>query len=169
MTRSSSSAPTGATKMRRLMTAALSLVLAGTAFVTLPAAGAAVTAASAPSAFTGDSARPATQRYFSSPSGNIGCALNRRYARCDINKHTYSPPPKPASCNFDWGQSLQVHKRARFICVSDTVAISDRVLQYGDSLRLGNKKCTSRRSGMVCRNLQTEHGFRLSRDDVDRF
>ncbi len=118
---------------------------------------------SAPSAFAGVSAQPASQRYFSSPSGNIGCALNRRYARCDIKKHTYSPPPKPANCDFDWGNSLQVHKRARFIC------ISDRVLQYGDSLRLGNKKCTRRRSGMVCRNLRTEHGFRLSRADVDRF
>lgn len=169
MTRSSFTARTGATQRRRLMTAALSLALAGTAFLTLPAAGAAVTPASAPTAFAGDSAQPASQRYFSSPSGNIGCALNRRYARCDIKEHTYSPPAKPANCNFDWGQSLQVHKRARFICVSDTVAISDRVLQYGDSLRLGNKKCTSRRSGMVCRNLRTEHGFRLSRDDVDRF
>lgn len=62
-----------------------------------------------------------------------------------------------------------MHKRARFVCVSDTVAVGDRVLQYGNSLRVGNKKCTSRRSGMVCRNVRTGHGFRLSRDDVDRF
>ena len=60
-------------------------------------------------------------------------------------------------------------ERAHFVCVSDTVAVDDRVPKYGDSLRRGSKKCTSRRSGMVCRNLRSGHGFRLSRDDVDRF
>ncbi len=157
----------GSTRKCRLTTAALALALAGTAFAVIPAAGTAATAATGAAA--GDSAPQPSQRYFKSPSGNIGCALDRRHARCDINNYNYSPPPKPADCNFDWGPSMQVKKHARFICVSDTVAIGDRVLHYGKSLRVGNKKCTSRRSGMVCRNLRTGHGFRLSRADVDRF
>lgn len=143
---------------------ALTLAVVAAGFAAIPAS-----AGSTAPAATGATERGSRHVYFTSPSGNIGCLLTRRRARCDIAEYNYSPPPKPASCDFDWGQSLQVRKRAHFICVSDTVAVGDRVLRYGDSLRRGNRKCTSRRSGMVCRNLHTGHGFRLSRDDVDRF
>lgn len=158
-----SPARAGIAAIGRLVAVGLTLVVVGAALAAVPAS-----AGTAPAA-AGPVERTSRNVYFTSPSGNIGCLLTRRAARCDIAEYNYSPPPKPASCDFDWGQSLQVRKRAHFVCVSDTVAVGDRVLRYGDSLRRGNKKCTSRRSGMVCRNLHTGHGFRLSRDDVDRF
>jgi hypothetical protein len=106
---------------------------------------------------------------FASPSGNIGCYVNRHFARCDIAAHTWKAPQKPASCDFDWGDSLLLRRATRFGCISDTVLGARHVLRYGHSVRFGNKKCTSRKSGMVCRNLDTGHGFRLARDSYRRF
>jgi len=152
------------TAIVRPAAAALTLGVAAATLIAMPASG----GAPAPAA-TGSTEGVSKTVYFKSPSGNISCGLSRRLARCDISEYSYSPPPKPQSCDFEWGGSLWVRKRASFECVSDTVAIGDRVLEYGDSLRRGYKKCTSRRAGMVCRNLITGHGFRLSRYDVDRF
>jgi hypothetical protein len=89
--------------------------------------------------------------------------------RCDIGEHRWQAPPKPAWCEFDWGSSVQLRHRARFGCVSDTVLHAPHVLRYGHAVRFGDKKCVSRRTGMVCRNLATGHGFRLARDAYRRF
>jgi hypothetical protein len=112
---------------------------------------------------------------FRSPSKNIYCHISGaapyNEARCDIHQHTFHAPPKPASCQFDWGQSLMVHHRARWACVSDPATGSLHVptLGYGQSKTLGHIRCTSRRTGMVCRNLSTGHGFKLSRAAVRLF
>jgi hypothetical protein len=143
---------------------AAAVIVAAAAFTAIPpSAGSA-----APTGIRSTDSVPGSV-YFQSPSGNISCVLSASYARCDVDEYSYTPPPRPASCDFDWGQTLELKRRARFGCVSDTVAISDRVLHYGDSLSRGDKTCTSRRSGMVCRNLDTGHGFRMSRYGMVRF
>lgn len=110
---------------------------------------------------------------FSSPSGNIGCYLSRHHVACDISDISdigYTPPPKRASCGYDWGRNLDLVKRAHFFWASASVMSSDRVLRYGDAaLRRGNERCISRRSGMTCVSLRTGHGFELSRYGADRF
>lgn len=113
---------------------------------------------------------------FSSPSGNIGCmgetgggnAVNE--IRCDIRTHSYRPPAKPASCDFDWGGGLSVMRRGRasWNCVSDTVLGSKSKLAYGTSRRIGGITCKSSKAGMRCTNA-AGHGFFLSRTRAYRF
>jgi len=109
---------------------------------------------------------------FKSPSGNIGCVLDKRDGvRCDIREKSWTAPPKPSWCDVDWGGGLQVgrRKRASFVCAGDTVLGADRTLGYGSSIRRGRFECFSRRTGMRCVNHRTHHGFRLSRQHAVRF
>jgi hypothetical protein len=108
---------------------------------------------------------------FHSPSGNIRCVIAARiYTRCDITQRNWRPPPKPRSCEFDWGNTLEVrlHGHGRFGCVSDAVE-PGRVLPYGESIARGRFRCRSRRTGMRCVNTRNGHGFALSRERVHRF
>ena len=108
---------------------------------------------------------------FHSPSGNIRCVIAAKiYTRCDITVRDWRPPPKPRSCEFDWGNTLEVglRGRGRFGCVSDAID-PGRVLAYGDSIQRGRFRCRSRRSGMRCVNMRNGHGFALSRERVRRF
>ncbi len=108
---------------------------------------------------------------FHSPSGNIRCVIAKTsFTRCDITDRDWSPPPKPSSCEFDWGDSLRVgvRGRGRFVCVSDAVD-SGRTLDYGESIKRGRFRCSSRTSGMRCVNVRNGHGFALSRQRVRRF
>lgn len=109
--------------------------------------------------------------FFESPSGNIRCVIDATsLARCDITARDWTPPPKPRSCPGDWANGLQVNLRGRgrFTCASDAVP-GGRVLAYGESIRRGRFRCTSRRTGMRCVNLRSEHGFALSRARARRF
>jgi hypothetical protein len=109
--------------------------------------------------------------FFHSPSGNIRCVIDRTsFTRCDIARRDWSPPPKPESCEFDWGNSLGLGFRGRghFICVSDAVDMGRR-LDYGETIRRGRFRCRSKVTGMRCVNLRNRHGFALSRQRVRRF
>jgi hypothetical protein len=92
------------------------------------------------------------------------------FTRCDITERNWSPPPKPRSCPGDWGNGMVVNLRGkgRFTCVNDAVP-AGRVLAYGDSIRRGRFRCTSRRSGVRCVNARNGHGFKLSRELARRF
>jgi hypothetical protein len=108
---------------------------------------------------------------FHSPSGNIRCVIAAKvYTRCDITQRDWRPPPKPRTCDFDWGNTLEVAFRGRgkFGCVSDAID-PGRVLAYGESIQRGRFRCRSRRSGMRCMNTRNRHGFALSRERVRRF
>ena len=109
--------------------------------------------------------------WFSSPSKNIGCYMTLSSVRCDVISHSYRPAPKPASCHFAWGPSLQVRTTGKggFRCVSDTVAGSARILNYGASLTVGPFTCTSRTTGMTCTDTKDGHGFRISRTSYSLF
>lgn len=109
---------------------------------------------------------------FTTPSGNIGCAMDRQFARCDVWRHSWKAPPKPRGCRLDWGQGMYVFTkgRGRFVCAGDTT-INPRaaVLGYGRSRRAGRFTCTSRRSGMTCSHSGSGHGFTVSRTSYRAF
>jgi hypothetical protein len=109
--------------------------------------------------------------HFQSPSGNIGCVLDRHGVRCDIAERDWKPPPKPDWCELDWGQGIALgrHGRAEIVCAGDTTLHAEQVLAYGDALRRGRFRCTSKRSGMRCVNRRNDHGFVLSRQREKRF
>jgi hypothetical protein len=109
---------------------------------------------------------------FSSPSHNIGCAVDQGFARCDVRSRTWKPPAKPKRCMLDWGQGLLVGAtgRGQFVCAGDTTLDpSGAVLPYGRSRGVGRFSCTSRIAGMTCRNARSGHGFTISRTGYRRF
>jgi len=103
--------------------------------------------------------------FFETPSHNIGCVISKSGARCDIREHAWTPPPKPRSCEVDWGFGLTVGQRgfARWVCAGDTVFGGRKVLGYRKSIERGRFKCTSYRNGIRCVNTRNDHGFRLAR------
>ena len=67
---------------------------------------------------------------FVSPTGNVSCMVDADFARCDIIDRDWSPPPRPADCEFDYGQgiSLAPGEQAQFVCAGDTAFGPDEVL-----------------------------------------
>ena len=111
--------------------------------------------------------------FFQTPSHNIGCAYSTSPAnlRCDIRTGLKPPPPKPRGCMNDWtfGYEMSARGRARTVCAGDTVfSPSARVIRYGTTWRAGAFSCSSRRTGLRCRN-RSGHGFFLSRQHSYRF
>jgi hypothetical protein len=108
---------------------------------------------------------------FVSPSGNIACAMSAASARCDLQTRTWSLPPRPANCEFDWGGSLKVTGQGPgfLACTSDSPFGVTAVLAYGTRSVIGSMACTSAETGMTCRNTVTGHGFSVSRDDYSVF
>ena len=108
---------------------------------------------------------------FQSPSGNIGCYMDGKGVRCDIVKRAWTPPPKPPSCELDWGQGVFVgrHGKAAFVCAGDTAINEERVLGYGESISRGRFRCVSKETKVKCVNERSEHGFKLSKQRVRLF
>jgi hypothetical protein len=134
--------------VRMLLLSALALVLMGAA------------AASA-SAF----------KAFVSPTHNIGCIMEARSVRCDIRDHSWISPPKPRSCDVDYGGGVAVGRggKASFVCAGDTVLEAGPVLPYGESATKGRFRCVSSEAGMRCVNKRNGHGFLLSKQKVRLF
>lgn len=103
---------------------------------------------------------------FVSPTGNVSCMIDADWARCDIIDRDWSPPPRPADCEFDYGQgiSLAPGEQAEFVCAGDTAFGPDEVLPYGESITAGVLRCESAELGITCRDIQTSHGFSISRE-----
>lgn len=124
---------------------------------------------------------------FVTPSGNINCAIYDAL-HCEIKEHTYRIPPRPSWCDLDWAVSFDLNRRATPACVGDTIwgsatvtrtqntwfaatrmkplrinGSSNAVLPYGWTLRQRGFSCTSQTSGVTCTNLNTKHGFTLSK------
>ena len=108
---------------------------------------------------------------FVSPSGNIGCYLDRDGARCDIVRKNWQPPPAPDDCDLDWGAGVSVHKaeEASFTCAGDTVLGGKRTLAYGQALRAGDFLCSSDSKAMRCENSASGHGFTLAIEQYNLF
>jgi hypothetical protein len=104
--------------------------------------------------------------FFETPSHNIGCVISAKYgARCDIRERAWTPPPKPRSCELDWGFGLNVGRRGlgSWVCAGDTVFGGKKVLGYRESIERGRFRCSSYRNGVRCVNTRNDHGFRLAR------
>ena len=111
-------------------------------------------------------------KFFQSPSGNIGCVISGGGVRCDIQDHSWPTPPKPASCDVDYGNGVQVgkHKRGSYVCAGDSVFSPDvRVLGYGEKISKKRFRCASKQKGMRCVNRRNGHGFFLSEQNVRLF
>jgi hypothetical protein len=125
------------------------------------------------------SAGAAKFSYFHTPSDNIGCAMYDKgeqgiFVRCDIGEHAWSLPPRPhtkACRELDYisGLVLGPKGKSHFFCAGDTAMHQGSVLAYGDSRRVGRFTCTSRTSGVTCRNRRNGHGLFLSRASYRRF
>ncbi len=107
---------------------------------------------------------------FHSPSGNIRCDIFKQGVRCDIQQRSWQSPPKPNSCEFDWGQSIGLTHmgKAHFLCVSDATE-QGATLNYGDSISVHGFRCKSLTSGVRCKGKQSGHGFKLSRESYRLF
>jgi hypothetical protein len=108
---------------------------------------------------------------FISPTGNVACMIDPTWVRCDILDNDWSPPPRPADCEFDYGQgiSLSPGAPAEFVCAGDTAFGPDEVLPYGESITAGVLACDSADSGFTCRDVETGHGFSISRQAYQLF
>ena len=123
-----------------------------------------------------ETTQPAAQeidglRGFISPTGNVACMIAADWARCDIIDRDWSPPPRPADCEFDYGQGISVApgEPAQFVCAGDTAFGPDALLPYGESISAGALRCESAESGITCRDLRTAHGFSISRQAYQLF
>ena len=108
---------------------------------------------------------------FVSPSGNVSCMIDVDWARREILDRDWSPPARPADCEFDYGQgiSLASGEQAQFVCAGDTAFGMDAVLPDGESIAAGVLRCETAESGITCRDLRTSHGFSISRQAYRQF
>jgi hypothetical protein len=110
---------------------------------------------------------------FKSPSGNIGCIMSAKFVRCDIREHSYPNPPKPHPCYGDWGGNVVgvgTRDEGEVSCASDSALDpAYPVLAYGDRIANRRFRCASKTKGVRCVNLQTRHGFFISRADLRLF
>jgi hypothetical protein len=118
-------------------------------------------------------ARADSTAAFQTPSRNIGCTYVPAFAgsprpslRCDIGGGLHPLPPRPKSCDLDWGYGYETAGTglARPFCAGDTARDPRAgVLAYDRSWRRRPFRCTSQRAGLRCTN-GSRHGFFLSRE-----
>ncbi|MCX2933723.1 hypothetical protein ORI20_25965 [Mycobacterium sp. CVI_P3] len=108
---------------------------------------------------------------FTSPSGNIGCMIDTLQVRCDIRERDWAPPPRPADCEFDYGQGITLGpgRSPGFVCAGDTALAGGPPLRYGESISAGVLRCTSTASAMTCTDTATGHGFSIARQGYQFF
>ena len=108
---------------------------------------------------------------FSSPSGNIGCVIDRESVRCDISDRDWEPPAAPADCKLDYGQGIQLSAGAApdFVCAGDTTLGGGSELAYGQSIAAGLLRCESEESGVTCTDTETGRGFTIAQEAYELF
>lgn len=110
-----------------------------------------------------------------SPTGNIYCQIQPgAFAECGVLEQDWEPPPQPADCPLDWGETISVGiggGPADFVCAGDSSyggPESER-LPYGHAVRAGGLTCLSEESGMTCWAEESRRGFTVSRADYRLF
>jgi hypothetical protein len=108
---------------------------------------------------------------FTSPTGNIGCYIDRESVRCDIAERSWEPPKAPASCKLDYGQGIELAAggEAAFVCAGDTALQAGDPLPYGESIGAALLRCESEEAGITCRDIESGRGFSLSREGYEIF
>ncbi|MCU0314693.1 MAG: hypothetical protein MUC84_11620 [Solirubrobacteraceae bacterium] len=103
---------------------------------------------------------------FRTVSGTIACAASGSSLRCDIRKVTGQVPPKPSSCELDWGLFFGVTTTARRgtrLCAGDTVlGVPLAPLYPNRTFRHRSITCRATgRASVRCAN-RGGHGFALT-------
>jgi hypothetical protein len=98
---------------------------------------------------------------------DVACMATTEVARCDVLRPKWSPPPKPADCDGDWGTgAVFVNDKGSVIhgCVTDSARGNDsHVLAEGRGIEVGQFVCDATASGMKCTDTKSGHGFEVSR------
>ncbi|MCU7723714.1 hypothetical protein ODJ79_08320 [Actinoplanes sp. KI2] len=103
--------------------------------------------------------------FFRTPSKNIICDLGPSEVRCDMIRKSWSPPPKPSSCELDWGFGMHITGgKAGFTCAGDSLIgeTEAETLEYGHAYRSGSVRCTSESTGLTCLDEKSGRGFTLA-------
>ena len=97
--------------------------------------------------------------------------LDSTYVGCDISERSWSPPPRPADCEFDYGQGIGMSagEQAAFVCAGDTAMGAGQSLAYGESITKDDLTCESAEAGITCRDSATGHGFTIARESYKVF
>jgi hypothetical protein len=105
---------------------------------------------------------------FTSPTGNIGCYIDKTTVRCDISDRDWKPPARPADCSsqVDFGQgiSMDAGGSPAFVCAGDTALGGGKPLAYGQSIGAGILRCESEESGVSCTDAESGRGFTISKE-----
>ena len=115
-----------------------------------------------------------TSYFFATPSGKIGCGVFRdpTTLRCDTKYETSFSRSGHTCTEGDYGHAFEVGQSGagKAICAVDTVlsATDTHTIPYGKTWLLGPFSCTSRTSGLTCRNGQG-HGLSLSKEKQTLF
>jgi hypothetical protein len=123
-------------------------------------------------ALTAAFAAQASAKRFVTDDGNIACIMRSKFVRCDVTKHKWTAPPKPKSCEFDYGSSLYLSTqegKAGFACVSDATGAT---MEYpaGTRFQTGDNVCRLRKNGKVkCVNKDGGYGFTVGKKRYDVF
>lgn len=153
--------------------------------------GAATTLAPSPGQSTSAPAAATTSSTgFASPSGGILCNLSDTGARCDVTGAQFDAPPKPASCEWEWGFIFELSPGSpgAFGCANDpaymggeqsppewfqngvdgTKTLSNgsvvTTLGYGHEIRSAAISCVvAADTGVTCKTLDGSHGFTASK------
>ena len=118
----------------------------------------------------------ATGNGFIMPSRNIVCfsygQSPKQFLRCEIRSGLKPMPPKPSSCQFDWGGGFLLttdRQKAEILCISDTVYSPDfAILNYGKTWRKNGFSCNSTTNGLTCTNGKG-NGFFMNREQWRAF
>lgn len=108
--------------------------------------------------------------YFTSPSGNIACAITVDSADCAIASFGYEPEDL-GSCDVDGaGGHLRVESAgATMPCDPLVVAGDVPVLDYDETTTAHGYTCESAESGVTCRHDESGYGFTVARAAYELF
>jgi hypothetical protein len=106
-----------------------------------------------------------TSSEFITPSGNIWCEVEEPWLNCNIGSGL-NPEPSAEFCGADWaGLFIEPGRFAGPACSGDqapTVSPDALVLEYGQTWKHGQVRCTSRSTGLRCVD-KSGYGFTLAR------
>jgi hypothetical protein len=107
---------------------------------------------------------------FATPSHGIGCVYSNSVLRCDVTGGVVPLPPRPKTCELDWGQGywLKPTGRAAVVCAGDTALGATTIVRYGTTWRRGAIACASSPEGRRCTNAD-HHGFTIARGQARTF
>jgi hypothetical protein len=108
---------------------------------------------------------------FTTPSGNITCGMagpaTTASVSCLVAEASYPTPDKPAECRLNWAAtalSIAAGRAHRGLCLGGApFPPVSTVLQYGSRLRYGPLACRSDAAYLACADVDTGHGFEVSR------